>query len=157
VTIPFKAGDFVWSLFPFVADPGRPGPERHASLVLGVLEPKEANLIRTMSASPYGLVVSIYTSSQVEKFGIALPIGIVQVRAAQADRLGGQKPFFIDARRRAFLPCTREFFPDLGKPGDGVIGASDRLLFEQVQRHVTLINDRHRDLIVNVGPLRPRR
>jgi hypothetical protein len=53
--------------------------------------------------------VSVYTSSQVEKFGDTLPIGVIQVPTIRAGQAGDQSPFFIDVRKRAFIPFTRQF------------------------------------------------
>jgi hypothetical protein len=99
--------------------------------------------------------VGVYTSSQVEKFGDTLPIGVIQVQAFRASMAGDQSPFFIDVRKRAFLPFTRQFFPEIDSPGHGLIGPADKALLKQIIRQYQLINDRHSDLIVNVGPLRP--
>ena len=102
-----------------------------------------------------GLVVSVYTSSKIAKVGDALPVGVIQVGREQASRLGGQVAFFIDVRKRAFLPYTRKFFPDIDEPGHGVIAPSGRAPFDEVKRQFAVVNQRHRELIVNVGPLRP--
>ena len=109
----------------------------------------------TVPVSSRGLVVGVYTSSQVEKFGNTLPIGVIQVPAFRADQAGNQSPFFIDVRKRAFIPFTRQFFPEIDRPGHGLIGPADKGLLKQVIKQYQLVNDHHSDLIVNVGPLRP--
>ena len=37
MTAPFEPGDFVWTNFPFEADPNHPGPGRHAALVMAAI------------------------------------------------------------------------------------------------------------------------
>lgn len=99
--------------------------------------------------------MGVYTSSQVTKFGSALPVGIIQVSTEKATTAGGQTAFFIDVRKRAFLPYTRAFFPEIDLPRHGVIWRADKRLLNEIIEKYALINARHRDLIVNVGPLRP--
>lgn len=99
--------------------------------------------------------MGVYTSSQFEKFGDTLPIGVVQVHSFRANQAGDQVPFFIDVRKRAFIPFTRQFFPEIDNPKHGLIGSSDKGLLKQIIKQYQLVNDRHSDLIVNVGPLRP--
>jgi hypothetical protein len=83
------------------------------------------------------------------------PIGVIQVHAFKAAEAGNQSPFFIDVRKRAFIPFTRRFFPEIDSPGHGLIGPADKDLLRQIIKQYQLVNDRHSDLIVNVGPLRP--
>ncbi|MEA2894545.1 MAG: hypothetical protein QOJ84_160, partial [Bradyrhizobium sp.] len=63
--------------------------------------------------------MGVYTSSQVEKFGDTPPIGVIQVQAFRAGQAGDQSPFFIDVRKRAFIPFTQQFFPEIESPGHG--------------------------------------
>jgi hypothetical protein len=153
--IPLRFGDFVWTLFPYESEPDLPGPIRHAACIIAVFTQQAAAVATSAPATNRGLVVGVYTSSQVEKFGAAMPIGVIQVTAERATSTGGQSPFFIDVRRRAFIPFTRRFFPEIDAPGHGVIGPADKGLFREVVRQYRLVNERHPDLIVNVGPLRP--
>ena len=102
-----------------------------------------------------GLVVGVYTSSKIAKFDDAVPVGIIGIGRNQALSLGGQVPFFIDVRKRAFLPYTPAFFPDMHTPSGGVLASSGQRLFDEVKKQYALVNDRHRELIVNLGPLRP--
>ena len=69
--------------------------------------------------------------------------------------MGNAKPFFIDVRKRAFLPYVEQFFPDIERPGHGLIGPVDRALWAEIVRQYKLVNERHAELIVNLGPLRP--
>jgi hypothetical protein len=97
----------------------------------------------------------VYTSSQVEKFRDTLPIGVIQVPAFRAGQAGNQSPFFMDVRKRAFIPFTRQFFPEIDGSKYGLIGSADKGLLKQIIKQYQLVNDRHNDLVVNVGPLRP--
>jgi hypothetical protein len=49
MTAPFEPGDFVWTNFPFEADPNHPGPGRHAALIMATFGTREAAQI---SAKP---------------------------------------------------------------------------------------------------------
>jgi len=153
--IPLRAGDFVWTLFPYDTEPDSPGPIRHAACVIAAFNQRDAAIATTAPVRRRGLVVGVFTSSKVEKFGNRLPTGVIAVTAQRAMRTGGQTPFFIDVRKRAFIPFTRRFFPDADSPGHGVIGLADKGLFQEVVRQYRLINDRYPEAISNVGPLRP--
>jgi hypothetical protein len=155
VAIPFKSGDIVWTSFPFEDQPDRPGPVRHAACVIAVFTRHEAKIATSASVGDQGLVVGVYTSSQVHKFGDVLPIGVIQVKPDRASRLDNQKPFFIDVRKRAFIPFAKPFFPEIDRPDRGLIGPVDKRLRAEILRQYKLVNDRHPELIVNVGPLRP--
>jgi hypothetical protein len=153
--IPLHAGDFVWTLFPYESEPNLPGPIRHAACVIAAFSQRGAAIATLAPVTSRGLVVGVYSSSQVEKFGDVLPIGVIQVTPERATKIGGQSPFFIDVRRRAFIPFTRKFFPDIEAPSHGVIGPADKGLLREIIRQYRLVNERHPESIVNVGPLRP--
>lgn len=153
--IPLRFGDLVWTHFPYESDPDVAGPIRHAACVIAVFSQRDAGIATSAPVPSRGLVVGVYTSSRVEKFGDALPVGVIQVSAERATKSGDQSPFFIDVRKRAFIPFTRKFFPDLDKPGFGVIAPSDKGLLKEILKQYRLINQRHSEAIVNVGPLRP--
>ena len=87
-TIPLRSGDFVWTLFPYESDPDVPGPIRHAACVIATFNQREASAATTAPVSSRGLVVGVYTSSQVEKFGDALPVGVIQVTGERATVFG---------------------------------------------------------------------
>lgn len=101
------------------------------------------------------MVVGVYTTSQIGKFDRTLPIGVIQVSPELAARTGEQKPFFIDVRKRAFIPFTRKFFPRMDEPQHGIIGPAGKPLSREIIRQFQLVNERYPELIVNVGPLRP--
>ena len=150
-----RSGDFVWTMFPYDTEPDSPGPIRHAACVIAAFTQRSAAIATTAPVPMRGLVVGVFTSSQIQKFGDTLPIGVIAVTAQRAAQSGGQRPFFIDVRRRAFIPFTRRFFPDIDAPGHGVIGPADKGLFQEVVRQYRLVNERHPEAILNVGPLRP--
>jgi hypothetical protein len=91
----------------------------------------------------------------VQRFRSDPPVGVIPVAEERAIRTGGQSPFFIDVRKRAYLPFTRRFFPEIDASAHGVIGPADRGLFKEIVRQYRLINERYPESIVNVGPLRP--
>jgi hypothetical protein len=94
-TIPLRSGDFVWTLFPYESDPDVPGPIRHAACVIAAFNQREASAATTAPVSSRGLVVGVYTSSQVEKFGDALPVGVIQVTGERATKNGDQSPLCV--------------------------------------------------------------
>jgi hypothetical protein len=52
------------------------------------------------------------------------------------------------------MPVSKDFFPKLDEPGFGVVGRADKGLFAQARRRFILVNERHKELIVNLGPYR---
>ena len=76
--------------------------------------------------------MGVDTSSQVEKFADTLPIGVIRVPAFRASQAGDQGLIFIDVRKRAFIPFTRQFFPEIDRPGHGLIGPADKGLLKQI-------------------------
>jgi hypothetical protein len=104
----------------------------------------------------YGAAVAVYTSSQAKKFGDGLPTGIIQVPVDRARQNKNNSAFFIDTRVRAYLPIHKDYFPDLDARDHGVITSIDPGLFRSVMEEFARVNERARELIVVVGPLRPR-
>jgi len=98
---------------PYESDPDVPEPIRHAACVIAVFSQRDAGIATPTPVPSRGLVAGVYTSSQVEKFGDTLPIGVIQVSTERAIKSGDQSPFFIDVRKRAFIPFIRKFFPSL--------------------------------------------
>ncbi|MGP9818452.1 hypothetical protein ACTZWW_00425 [Salinarimonas sp. NSM] len=153
--IPLKAGDFVWTSFPYEQSPNMPGPVRHAACVIGVFTPRDAASITSAPLSSRGLVVAVYTTSRVGRFEGALPVGVLGVSVDAARRSGQSVPFLIDVRKRAWIPFDRRFFPEIDSPGHGVIGPAGPQLFRRIVDEYRRINERHRELVVDLGPLRP--
>lgn len=53
---------------------------------------------------------------------------IVEISEAGAKQMGMQRAFAIDTHRIGFLAVTRDFFPDIDRPGHGIRGrATDHL------------------------------
>lgn len=156
MALPFRRGDMVWTYFPFVEAPDRPARTRHAAIVMGVFSATEASTMLGRSEPAYGAAVAVYTSSQVRKFGEHLPIGVIQVPLDRARQNKNNSAFFIDTRVRAYLPIHKSYFPDLDEPSHGVIASIDRGLFRRVMEEFARVNERAKEQIVSVGPLRPR-
>jgi hypothetical protein len=64
--------------------------------------------------------------------------------------------FFIDARVRAYLPIHKDYFPDLEAPDHGLIATVESGLFRRIMEEFARVNERAKEQIVAVGPLRPR-
>jgi hypothetical protein len=157
MALPFRRGDMVWSYFPFSESPDLPAPRRHLAIIIGAFSQRDASALPSGGQVPaFGAAVAVYTSSQVGKFGDNLPIGVIQVPLDRARRNDNTSAFFIDTRVRAYLPIHKAFFPDLDTPNRGVIAAIDGGLFRRVMEAFARVNERAREQIVTVGPLRPR-
>lgn len=143
--VPFELGDFVRCNFPYSEAPDRPGPEEHLGLCLGTLEAAHGRVA----------IVAAYTTSQPWPADVPLPPGMHRISQAQATAMGQQKAFIIDGRKIAFMPLDRRFFPMLDEPGHGKVGASVALANRVIADGRTLMQ-RSPDLIVRLGPLRPR-
>ncbi|WP_169728830.1 hypothetical protein [Salinarimonas rosea] len=128
---------------------------RHAACVIGVFTPRVAAAVTTAAVPAEGLVVGVYTTSRVDRFEDATPVGVLRVSIESARRAGQAVPFLVDVRKRAFLPFDRRFFPDIDAHGHGVIGPAGPRLFKRIVAEYRKVNERHPELIVNLGPLRP--
>ena len=91
--IPLRSGDFVWTYFPYESDPDVPGPIRHAACVIAVFSQRDAVIATPAPVPIRGLVVGVYTSSQIEKFGDALPVGVIQVPAEEPPKAVTKRRF----------------------------------------------------------------
>ena len=113
------AGSFVWTMFPFgPPDPtDLPGPVRHVDYILG--------------RNGAGSAIVAYSSSGPWQ-GDPPPLGIIQFDRAAAEVLG-QRPFHLDLRCLALMPCTRAWLPELGRPGHGVLGVAGVRLRSRIQ------------------------
>ena len=152
----FRRGDMVWCYFPFAEAPDTPARTRHAAIIIGAFSAIEASRTLGHQVPAYGAAVAVYTSSQVRKFGDNLPIGIIQVPLERARQNKNNSAFFIDTRVRAYLPIHKEYFPDLDAPDQGLITSIDSGLFRRIIEEFARVNERAREQIVTVGPLRPR-
>jgi len=79
--IPLRSGDFVWTLFPYDTELDSPGPIRHAACVIAAFNQRDAGIATMAPVQSRGLVVGVFTSSQIQKFGDTLPIGVIAVTA----------------------------------------------------------------------------
>jgi hypothetical protein len=156
MAVPFRRGDMVWSYFPFAETPDVPARTRHVAIIIGAFSVAEASRMLGRPVPAYGAAVAVYTSSQVKKFGDGLPIGVIQVPVDRARQNKNNSAFFIDTRVRAFLPIHKDYFPDLEAPDHGRITTVDSGLFRRVMEEFARVNERAREQIVAVGPLRPR-
>jgi hypothetical protein len=87
-------------------------------------------------------VVAIYTSSQVGKFGANLPTGVISVPVDRAQKSGNRTAFFIEVGRRASMPLSTDYFPELDRPGFGIAGRADKALFAEARRQFILVNEK---------------
>jgi hypothetical protein len=91
MTAPFEPGDFVWTNFPFEADPNHPGPGRHAALIMATFGTREAAQI---SAKPAPKLHTITIEAQdIGRYAWAR-FGFVP------DRTAWMRSVRVEARRR---------------------------------------------------------
>lgn len=121
MTSPYRAGQFVWCLFPTREQPLSPGPKLRIGYVLDV------------SAS---MMTAVLYTSTARWPADRLPLGVIRIDEKQAQRLG-QKPFAIDVRCAAFLPITTDFFPHLMDADRGVQGEAPAGLERKIKTVLT--------------------
>ena len=102
MSIPFQAGQFVWSRFPFHERPNDPGPIDHVAYIARVV---------TIHGRPHATAVSIYTTTRQVRAGEAVPIGLIPVPedlARRKNQKRGKPPFPSPSasRRRFFRSCA---------------------------------------------------
>jgi hypothetical protein len=49
------------------------------------------------------------------------------------------------------MPLSTEYFPELDRPGFGIVGRADKGLFAEARRQFILVNERHKEMMVNLG------
>jgi hypothetical protein len=130
-------------MFPFGPPdpPDQPGPVRHIAYVLA-----------TNSTPKVPMLLLAYTSSGPWRgAGGRLPLGVMELEAAAA-RTVGQKPFHLDLRCLAQVPLTRRWFPDLERPGHGIVGTASTRLQQRIDALLSELVARNRHLIEIRGP-----
>jgi len=143
--LPYRPGQFVWCLYPFREFPDRPGPQRHIGYVLDVVQRGGKLLV----------AAALYSTTSPWPAHGHLPRGVIAIREQQARALG-QRPFFIDARRIAYMPIDAAFFPDLPQSGKGVVGEAMPGLAHKIEAAVVDLLKRP-EMLELLGPERPSR
>lgn len=138
---PFKPRQFVWCQFPFMEEPLRPGPEEHVGYVAD---------IRRINGNAHLTVMSIYTTTTPWQPGVKLPLGLIPVEPAMAQKMN-QKAFVMDARKIAFIPVNQAFFPRLVNPDKGIIFTAAERWHHVVQNTLMKLAKRP-ELVVKLGP-----
>ena len=138
---PYLPGQFVWCMFPFREAPDAPGPTRHIAYVVDIVQ--RGNRVYIAAA--------LYTTTSPKPS--PLPVGVIAIRDANAKRLN-QRDFFIDARRIAYMPIDAAFFPDFGRPGNGIQGETTKGLQDKIERTLVQVLNRP-ELLELLGPAQP--
>lgn len=141
---PFRPGQFVWCRFPYMEEPLRPGPDEHIGYVAD---------IRRLRGNGYLTVMSVYTTSRPWEPGVQLPPGVIPVDPQLAAKMN-QKGFVMDARRIAFVPAGRLFFPRLTAPDRGIVHTASSQFHQLVENTLVMLAKRP-DLVVKLGPDAP--
>jgi hypothetical protein len=141
---PFKPRQFVWCQFPYMEQPLRPGPKEHVGYVAD---------IRQINGSAHLTVMSIYTTTAQWEPGARLPLGVILVEPAMAQKMN-QKGFVMDVRKVAFIPVNLAFFPRLGEPGKGIVHTASQHFHQLVQNTLMQLAKRP-ELVVKLGPDAP--
>lgn len=142
--LPYKPRQFVWCQFPFMEEPIRPGPKEHVGYVAD---------IRQLGGNAHLTVMSIYTTTTPWEPGVKLPLGLIPVEPAMAQKMN-QAGFVMDVRRVAFIPVNRAFFPRLGEPEKGIIYTAAERFHHLVQNTLVKLAKRP-ELVVKLGPDAP--
>jgi hypothetical protein len=142
---PFRPRQFVWCRFPYMEDPLRPGPGMHIGYVADV---------RRIDGNAHFTVMSIYTTTTAWEPGVELPQGVIPVDPTLA-RMMNQKGFVMDARRVAFIPVNRAFFPRLDDEDRGIVHTASERWHRLVQNTLMTLA-RRPELVVRLGPDVPR-
>lgn len=141
---PFSPRQFVWCQFPYMEEPLRPGPEEHIGYIAD---------IRQISGNPHFTVMSIYTTTTPWEPEVKLPFGVLPIQSAMAQKMN-QKGFVLDARRVAFIPVSRDFFPRLDAPEKGIVHTASRGFHHLVENTLVQLA-RRPELVVKLGPDAP--
>lgn len=128
-------GAFVKALFPTSEQPRRPGP-LHICYCLALARP---------------IAIVAYSTSQPWPSGVPLPLGVRIFGASEAAPLN-QRPFVLHLNRLAKLPLTSAWFPELGKPAQGVVAVAPGALRDQLLTTMTELLQRRRELVQTLGP-----
>ncbi|WP_299440590.1 hypothetical protein [uncultured Rhodospira sp.] len=125
-------------------DPVRPGPKERIAYIA------EVGRIR---GNVHLTVMALYTTTVPWEPDARLPLGVVPVDHGTAQAMN-QKGFVLDARKVAFVPVTKAFFPRLESQEKGIV----HMASSRFQNHVlnTLAKLAKRpDLVVGLGPDAP--
>lgn len=143
---PFSPGQFVWCRFPYSEAPLSPGDKERIVYVAD---------IRQHSGRRIFTVMSLYTTTVQWDPAAPLPLGVIPVAGATAAKMN-QKPFVIDARRIAFVPATKDFFPRLRSSQDAILYEATKGFRVHVENVLAQLAQRP-DLVQLLGPDNPGR
>lgn len=139
--VPYRPRRFVWCRFPFMEAPLRPGPKERVAYLAD---------IRQIAGKSHLTAMAIYTTTTRWAPDIPLPFGVLIVEPALAAAMD-QKSFVLDARKIAFIPINRAYFPRLGVPSQGIVHMASPRFHQQVQNALVQLAGRP-ELIVRLGP-----
>jgi len=132
-------GAFVPVLFPTAEQPRVPGL-LHIGYVIG--------------ATARDAVVA-YTTSQPWPVDIPLPLGARVFSPAEAAALNQNRGFLLRMDLLARLPMTVMWFPDIAKPGQGVIAVAPAALQRELTALGAALLQRRREVVEMRGVPRP--
>jgi hypothetical protein len=135
----FPVGSFVWCRFPLRESPRVPGPKDHLHL---------AYVAATQGDDQ---ILTIYTTSVTWDPSTPVAVGVIVVPEELAS-LMGQKPFYLDTRRVALLPVTKDWFPSLEGGQPVIVSRANKTFRAEVDRVVTDVLTRHHQLVERYGP-----
>lgn len=142
---PIRRGDFVWTHFPTTERPEEPSKERHIALCAREADDRSGG---------YALL-AIYTTTR-PRGDRPKARGEIEITEEKARELGQTSAFRIDAKRIAALPLTKEFFPDIARPGFGRRGHSLHLA-SACDKMIGKIAEKTPELIEVLGPSHARK
>lgn len=93
-----------------------------------------------------------YTTSQPWPHGTPLPAGARLFDVDESARLNQSHAFMMRLDLLARLPLTRDWFPDIIRPNQGVIALAPMALQEELTHIATNLIRRRRELLDLRGP-----
>lgn len=127
-------GAFVKVLFPTSERPREPGL-LHIAYCLAVRQP---------------LALVAYATSQLAPARVPVPLG-VSVFTAEEAALLNQRPFALHVNRQARLALSPRWFPEIERPGGGVVALAPRPLLEALFRMAVDVERRRRESVQRLG------
>lgn len=127
-------GAFVKVLFPTSERPREPGL-LHIAYVLAVRPP---------------LALVAYSTSQIWPESVPKPFGLRVFTADEAKNLN-QRPFALHLHRQAKLLLSLRWFPEIERPGQGVVATAPPRLREELFRMVVALEQRYRANVERLG------
>lgn len=144
MSLPYLPRQFVWCRFPFSENPKQPGPDNHIGYILDFAQRQDKiNLT----------IVTLYTTSKILEPGAPVPVGLIPISADMAQKMN-QVPFVLNAKRVAFIPGDKRFFPYMDEPDHGIVYRASITFDDRVRQEIAKVMKRP-EFLEYLGPDAP--